>query len=48
VTVRRPDEPTEHRELRDGELTELIDELGVPLTEDERERLLQRLDGLRG
>ena len=47
VTVRRPGEPTEHRELRDGELTDLLDELGVPLTGDERERLLSRVDGLR-
>ena len=48
VTVRRPGEPTQHRELRDGELAELFDELGVPLTDDERARLLERVDGLRG
>ena len=32
VTVRRPGEPTQHRELRDGELADLLDELAVPLT----------------
>ena len=31
VTVRRPGEPTQHRALRDGELSDLLDELGVPL-----------------
>jgi N-hydroxyarylamine O-acetyltransferase len=43
LTVRRPGEPTEHRALRDGELADWLDELGVPLTEDERTRLLVRL-----
>jgi N-hydroxyarylamine O-acetyltransferase len=43
VTVRRPGEPTEHRKLRDGELVELLDELGVPLTDDERDRLMKRV-----
>ena len=37
VTVRRPGEPTQHRALRDGELSDLLDELAVPLTADERE-----------
>ncbi len=46
VTVRRPGEPTQHRALRDGELSELLDELGVPLTADEREALLARVSRL--
>jgi N-hydroxyarylamine O-acetyltransferase len=46
LTVRRPGEPTEHRELRDGELSDLLDELGVPLTDDERKRLLERVSRL--
>jgi N-hydroxyarylamine O-acetyltransferase len=48
VTVRRPGEPTEHRPLRDGELPERLEELGVPLTEDERERLLAVVAGFAG
>jgi N-hydroxyarylamine O-acetyltransferase len=47
LTVRRPGRPTEHRELGDGELPDLLDELGVPLTDDERERLLERVAQLR-
>jgi N-hydroxyarylamine O-acetyltransferase len=47
LTVRRPGEQTQHRELRDGELPDLFDELAVPLTDDEREALLARVDGLR-
>jgi N-hydroxyarylamine O-acetyltransferase len=43
VTVRRPDRPTEHRVLRDGELADRLDELAVPLTADEREALLVRV-----
>ena len=39
VTVRRPGRPTEHRELRDGQLDDLLDELAVPLTADERTAL---------
>ena len=46
LTVRRPGEPTQHRRLRDGELSELLEELGVPLTDDEREALLARVAGL--
>ena len=46
VTVRRPGEPTQHRELRDGELSDLLDELAVPLTAEEREALLARVSGL--
>ena len=40
VTIRRPGEPTEHRDLEDGELEQLLDELAVPLTPEERSRLL--------
>lgn len=47
VTVRRPGEPTEHRELRDGELPDLLDELGVPLSDDERTALLAKVADLR-
>ena len=46
VTVRRPGTPTEHRELREGELPDLLDELAVPLTADERAGLLARVKGL--
>jgi arylamine N-acetyltransferase len=41
VTVRRPGKPTDHRPLRDGELVDLLAELAVPLTDDERIRLLE-------
>ena len=47
VTVRRRGLPTEHRALGDGELPDLLDELGVPLTAGERTALLARVDGLR-
>jgi len=47
LTVRRPGEPTEHRPLRDGELSDLIRELGVPLTADEKSRLLEVVAELR-
>jgi len=40
VTIRRPGEPTEHRDLREGELGELLHELEVPLTPEEETRLL--------
>lgn len=43
LTVRRPGEPTQHRQLGDGELSDLLDELGVPLTPDERVALLDRV-----
>jgi N-hydroxyarylamine O-acetyltransferase len=46
LTIRRPGQPTEHRALRDGELVEWLDELAVPLTEDERARLLVRVGEL--
>jgi N-hydroxyarylamine O-acetyltransferase len=47
VTVRRPGAATEHRELRDGELADWLDELAVPLTADERAALDDRVRGLR-
>jgi len=47
LTVRRPGTPTEHRRLREGELGELLDELSVPLTDDERAALDVRVEGLR-
>jgi N-hydroxyarylamine O-acetyltransferase len=47
VTVRRPGEPTEHRDLAAGELEQWLAELEVPLTGDERTRLLERVAGLR-
>jgi N-hydroxyarylamine O-acetyltransferase len=47
VTFRRPGEPTEHRDLRDGELEQLLHELEVPLTSDEERRLLDVVAGLR-
>ena len=43
VTVRRPGAPTEHREIALSELSNLLHELNVPLTDDELERLLSRL-----
>ncbi|MFC7404277.1 arylamine N-acetyltransferase family protein [Georgenia alba] len=47
VTVRRPGRPTEHRQLRDGELRDLLHELGVPLTPEEEDRLVARVAELR-
>ena len=47
VTIRRPGEPTEHRDLVDGELEQLLHELEVPLTPDEETRLLEVVAGLR-
>jgi N-hydroxyarylamine O-acetyltransferase len=47
VTVRRPGRPTEHRELRDGQLDDLLDELAVPLTADERTALNAKARELR-
>ena len=47
VTVRRPGRITEHRALRDGELDDLLDELGVPLTADERGALNAKVRELR-
>ena len=47
LTVRRPGEPTQHRELREGELADLLDELAVPLTPDERAALDTKVAQLR-
>jgi N-hydroxyarylamine O-acetyltransferase len=47
VTVRRVGEPTEHRPLRDGELDDLLTALAVPVTDDERSRLVEVVDGIR-
>lgn len=46
VTVRRPGEPTEHRDLAEGELVTWLRALAVPLTDDEERRLLARLADL--
>jgi len=46
LTVRTPGEPTEHRPLRDGELSDWLTALDVPLTADEHARLLDRVSGL--
>lgn len=43
VTIRRPDEPTEHRPLADGELSEWLATLEVPLTSTEQTQLHERL-----
>lgn len=48
LTIRTPGETPEHRALRDGELEEWLDALGVPLTEDERTRLLAKIGAIRG
>lgn len=42
LTVRRPDEPTEHRDLAPGELEDWLRALAVPLTLEEERRLLAR------
>jgi N-hydroxyarylamine O-acetyltransferase len=43
VTIRRPGEPTEHRELAEGELHDWLATLAVPLTADEDSRLRRRV-----
>ena len=40
LTIRRPGQPTEHRPLREGELDEWLSTLEVPLSPDERTRLV--------
>lgn len=47
ATVRRPGRPTEHREISLAEVAALLEELKVPLTDDERGRLIERLARLR-
>ena len=46
LTVRTPGEPTEHRALRPGELDQWLVTLEVPLTPEERLRLLDRVGGV--
>jgi N-hydroxyarylamine O-acetyltransferase len=43
LTIRRPGEPTEHRDLAPGELADWLRALDVALTDDEESRLLARL-----
>ena len=43
LTIRTPDEPTEHRPLRDGELEGWLDRLEVGITGEERIRLRDTL-----
>lgn len=47
LTIRTPGETPEHRPLRDGELDDWLTVLGVPLTDDERTRLLAKVAELR-
>jgi len=47
VTVRRPGQPTEHREIEVDEVRDLLRELAVPLGPDEEGRLLARVERLR-
>lgn len=47
VTIRRPGQPTEHREISVFEAIDLLRELAVPLTEDELLRLTDTLLTLR-
>lgn len=48
VTIRRPGQPTEHREISVLEAIDLLRELAVPFTEDELLRLTDKLLTLRG
>jgi N-hydroxyarylamine O-acetyltransferase len=47
VTVRRPGAPTEHREIDLDQIPNLLQDLNVPLTDDELGRLMSRLAQLR-
>lgn len=47
VTIRRPGEPTEHRDIDVNEFCDLLRELEVPITADEEARLLLKVDALR-
>ena len=42
VTIRRPGEPTEHRDLAVGELTDWLSALEVSLTADEASQLVAK------
>ena len=46
LTIRTPGQPTEHRPLHDGELDDWLTTLAVPLTDDERTRLLDKVHHL--
>ena len=46
LTVRRPGQPTEHREIDVAEVRAMLRELAVPLVDDEEERLLAKLQEL--
>ncbi|WP_460851532.1 arylamine N-acetyltransferase family protein [Nocardioides montaniterrae] len=43
LTIRRAGESTEHRPLSPVEVAEGLDELGVPLTHDEHERVMEKV-----
>jgi N-hydroxyarylamine O-acetyltransferase len=43
LTIRTPGQPTEHRPLRDGEIDEWLSTLEVPLTPEERARLVEKV-----
>ncbi|WP_035928465.1 arylamine N-acetyltransferase family protein [Pseudofrankia saprophytica] len=47
ITVRRPGQPTEHRDIDTAELRDLLRHPAVPLTDDEEQRLLDRIAELR-
>ena len=47
VTVRRPGQPTEHREIEVAELRDHLHQLEVPLTDEEEAQLLDRVEQLR-
>jgi arylamine N-acetyltransferase len=48
LTIRDPGAPTEHRMLHEGEVEEWLTTLDVPLTREERSRLLTKVGSLRG
>jgi N-hydroxyarylamine O-acetyltransferase len=47
VTVRRPGQATQHREIEVVELRDLLHDLAVPLTDEEEARLVDRVEQLR-
>ncbi|HEY7226155.1 MAG TPA: arylamine N-acetyltransferase [Micromonosporaceae bacterium] len=47
VTVRRPGQPTEHREISIDELRDLLQEMEVALTDAEQARLIEKVTALR-
>jgi len=46
LTIRTPGQPTQHRRLRADEINEWLSALDVPLTSDERGRLVEKVRGL--